>query len=94
MVYMNKQNEPVQQRKRYICQRTTRMMDVMKESDLFSTSTTRALSNVLSDDYRVDSNTVQDLLSISTVGNERMGMYVPLPTTGPKKRRKRARAGN
>ena len=91
-----KQTEPVQQRKIFTCRRTTRMTNLMKDVPLFIVSkTAKGLCNILCSQYEVDSNTVQDL-SISKVGTERMKVFVqeyilPLPTTGPRKRRKRLR---
>lgn len=96
VVYRNKQTEPVNQRKRFVCQRKTRMINFIKDFELFTATTKRDLINILNSEHPVDSNTEHDLLSISAVGKERMGVYVnehmlPLPTIGPKKRRKRSR---
>ena len=97
LLYRHKQTEPTHQRKRFICQRTTRMLEAMKDVPLFNTTTTTtALSNILCSEHKVDTNTAQDLLSISEVGNERMRSFVqeyilPLPTGGPRKRSKRHR---
>lgn len=97
LVYRYKQTEPAHQSKRFICQRTTRMINFMKDVPLFSVSdTTKVLCNILCSQHKVDSSTVQDLLNISNIGIERMNLFVeeyilPQPTNGPKKRRKRLR---
>ena len=96
LVYRYKQTEPVQQRKRFICQRTTRMINLVKDVPLFTISETEtALTNFLSIEQKVDSNVAQDLLSITQVGSARLDLFLkeyvlPLPT-GPRKRRKRLR---
>ena len=96
LVYRYKQTEPVQQRKRFVCQRTTHMMNLVKDVPFFITSeTTNALTNVLCTEQKIDSSVAQDLLSISDVGSERVDKFVqeyiiPL-STGPRKRRKRLR---
>ena len=92
LVYRYKQTEPVQQRKRFVCQRTTRMMNLVKDVPFFITN---ALTNVLCTEQKIDSSVAQDLLSISDVGSERVDKFVqeyiiPL-STGPRKRRKRLR---
>ena len=72
------------------------MINLMKEVPLFIVSkTTKDLCNILCSQHKVDSNAVQDL-SISKVRTERMKVFVqeyipPLPTTSPRKRRKRLR---
>ena len=97
LVYRYKQTEPVQQRnKRFICQRTTRMINLVKDVPLFVISETAvALINILCVEQKVDSNVAQDLLSITQIRSTRMVQFVqeyilPLPT-GPRKRRKRLR---
>lgn len=63
----------------------------MKDTSMFTISTTiNTLSNILCSDYKVDSSSAEDLLSILKLGSERMGLFVqeyipPLPITGPKK---------
>ena len=98
LLFRNKQQEAVQYRRRYVCQRTTKMITILKDIALFNVSNTKStLSNPLSNDKKaLDSSTVQDLLNITKVGTDRMEQYIhqyilPLPTTGPKKRRKRSR---
>ena len=95
---MNKQREPTHYRKRFVCQRTTKMISMLKDVVLFYvSSTTKPLCNPLSNEKKtLDSSTVQDLLNIMKVGNDRMEQFIcqyilPLPTTGPRKRRKRNR---
>lgn len=54
------------------------------------------LCNLLSSTTKIDSHAVQDLLSITKVGIERMKLFIteyilPPPNPGPRKRRKRTR---
>ena len=98
MIYRSKQKEPSQYRKRYVCQRTARMITMLKDVILFQVSDTpKQLCNMLWNNKRpLDSKTIDDLLSISSTGIERMQRFVqeyilPPPTTGPRKRRKRTR---
>ena len=69
---------------------------MLKDVPLFQSSkTTLPLCNPLSNEKKpLDSSTVQDLLSIIQVGNERMQTFInmhilPSPNSGPRKRRKR-----
>ena len=96
MLYRNKQKEASQYRKRYVCQRTVRMMATLKDVMLFQISDTpKQLCNILWKDKRqLDSKTTDDLLNIAAIGTERMQLFIkqhtlPPQTTGPRKRRKR-----
>lgn len=98
MLYRNKQKEPSNYRKRYVCQRTTRMMTMLKDVILFQVSDTpKELCNILWKDKRqLDSKTIDDLLNIASVGTERMQHFtkeyiLPPQQTGPRKRRKHTR---
>ena len=98
MLYQNKQKEPSHYRKRYVCQRTGRMMTMLKDVMLFKVSDIpKQLCNILWTDKRpLDSKTIDDLLNIANTGIERMQHFVkeytlPPQSTGPRKRRKRTR---
>ena len=97
--FRNKQKETVSYRKRHLCQRTTRMINMLSDVSLFNQSTTKSsLCNPLSNDKKktLDSSTIHDLLNIFKIGSERMEQFIsqyilPPPSTGPRKRRKRNR---
>ncbi len=83
---------PSEQRKRYICQRTTRMIPLLEDVTLFRTSTEEVtqLSNIFdSTPKQLDSSCIHDLLTFQTVGADRLVTYVKqyiLPTTEPDSR--------
>ena len=98
LLFRNKQWEPALHRKRYVCQRTTKMITMLEDVVLFNVSKTKIpLCNPLSNEKKtLDSSTVHDLLNIMKIGTDRMEEFIcqyilPLPTTGPRKRRKRSR---
>ena len=95
MVYRNKQKEPTQYRKRYVCQWTSWMITILKNVTLFQISySPKQLCNILwNAKQALDS---EDLLNIASIGIDCMHQFVqehilPPPTTGPHRRRKRTR---
>ena len=96
LTYRYKQTESAQKSKRFICQRTTRMINLVKDVSFFNiTETESALANILCIDQKVHSNVAQDLLNIIQVGSTRRDLFVQehilASPTGPQKRRKRPR---
>ena len=96
LTYRYKQTEHAERAKRFVCQRTTRMINLVKDISLFViTETESALANILCIEQKVHSNVAQDLLNITEVGSTRRDLFVQehilsLPT-GPQKLRKRPR---
>ena len=96
-LYSQKEHEPVQQRKRYACQRANKINEVLKDIHLFENHEEEIpLCNmVCPGKHPIDSKTVSDLLSINQIGRERMTTFVKEhilpPRTGGRKRRKRSR---
>ena len=88
-LYTNK--EPSQYKKRYVCQRTTQMTTMLNDVTLFQISDTPTqLCSILTSNKRsLDSKTIEDLLTIASIGTEEH--VLPPSTTGPRKRRKRTR---
>lgn len=97
LLYFQKKKDPSEYRKRYICQRATKINQLLKDTPLFTEQEeVHPLRNVLCPEkVSLDSKSTLDLLNIATIGRERMTNYVkeyilPQPTTA-RKRRKRSR---
>ena len=90
MLYKNKQKEPSQYKKRYLCQRTAQMITTLKDVTLFQISDTpiQLCNPLCSNKHLLDSKTIEDLLNIASTGIVCMQQFVRehillLPTTGP-----------
>ena len=96
-LYAQKEHDPVQQRKRYVCQRADKMITMLSDMHIFEQHEEQIpLCNIISPaKHPLDSKTISDLLNISSIGKERMATFVEehiLPVrTGGRKRRKRPR---
>ena len=77
-MYAHREQEPVQYRKRYACQRAARIEGELQEVDLYAVSKEeRQLKNILSaSTSTLDSKSTEDLLSIEKVGIKRMRTYL------------------
>ena len=78
LLFRNKQQESVQYRRRYVCQRTTKMITMLKDVVLFNVSKMKKpLCNpLLNEKKTLDSSTVQDLLNIMKIGTDRMEQFI------------------
>ena len=94
-LYLHRQNEPAQFRKRYVCQRAKKIGELLADIPLFLKVTaeevTRPLRNLLCLERAVDSKSITDLLYIESVGRACLDTYLQEQVLGtpPEKKRKR-----
>ena len=90
-IFRNKQKDPIQYRKRFVCQRTSKMITMLRDVSLFQLSeTTLLLCNPLSNEKKSPG------FDYCTGSPERTKEFLctyilPSPTPGPRKQRKRTR---
>ena len=91
-MYAYRQQEPVQYRKRYVCQRATKIQEQLQDITLYAKQSEdkRPLRNLLVDDSTLDSKSIDDLLTIEVQGIQRMNGYIEntflVPTTEKRKK--------
>ncbi len=97
-LYAHKSQEPAHYKKRYVCQRATRISVMLEDIHVFEHHEEESpLCNIISPAKNaLDSKSVSDLLSISEIGRDRMVNFIPdyalpPPKPGGRKRRKRSR---